>query len=353
MSSFLPVADGPAVYAIHENPEWFGVFREAFEAEGVPLVEWLLVDGELDPLATPPDGVFWSRISASSHTRGHILSKEYARLVLAWLEANGRRTVNGRSVLELEVSKVAQLAALKRAGIDVPRTVAAIGTGHLLDAARRLYGELGAPFVIKHNQGGKGLSVARFDSVVELEAALAAGVVDEPQDGITLVQEYLQPAEPFITRVEIVGGEFVYAIRADTARGGFQLCPADACAIDPTTGKPVTPPGATIAPTPGDQLFSLREGFRHPIIEQYLAFTRANGIEIAGIEFIETADGRVVTYDVNTNTNYNAAVEAVAPVSGPRSIARYLGGLLADGSAGRLARSGSAGRLARSANGDR
>ena len=157
---------------------------------------------------------------------------------------------------------------------------------------------------------------------------LATGAFEEPQDGITLVQEYVQPAEPFITRVEIVGGEFVYAIRADTARGGFQLCPADACAVDPLTGKLVTPPGATIAPAPGDQLFSLRDGFRHPIIEQYLAFTRANGIEIAGIEFIETADGRVVTYDVNTNTNYNAAVEAVAPASGPRAIARYLGGLL-------------------------
>ncbi|GAA4163939.1 glutathione synthase [Gryllotalpicola daejeonensis] len=340
MSSALPVADGPAVYAIHENPEWFGVFREAFEAEGVPLVEWLLVDGPLDPLAVPPDGVFWSRISASSHTRGHALSKEYARSVLAWLESNGRRTVNGRAVLELEVSKVAQLAALKRAGIEVPRTVAAIGTAHLVDVARDFHRELAAPFIVKHNQGGKGLSVARFESPDDLEAAIARGDLDEPQDGITLVQEYVPPAEPFITRVEIVGGEFLYAIRADTARGGFQLCPADACAIDPATGKPITPPGATIAPQPGDQLFSLREGFRHPIIDQYLAFTRANGIEIAGIEFIETADGRLVTYDVNTNTNYNAAVEAVAPDSGARAIARYLGGLLADASAGRLAQSG-------------
>lgn len=327
----LPVADGPAVYAIHENPEWFGVFRDAFAAEGVPLVEWLLVDGDLDPLATPPDGVFWSRISASSHTRGHILSKEYARGVLAWLEANGCRTVNGRAVLELEVSKLAQLAALKRAGIDVPRTVAAIGSEHLLEVARGFERQARGPFVIKHNQGGKGLSVARFDAADELEAFLAGGGFEEPQDGVTLVQEYVQPAEPFITRVELVGGEFVYAIRADTARGGFQLCPADACAVDLATGKLVTPPGASIAPQPGDQLFALRDGFRHPIVDEYLAFTRANGIEIAGIEFIEAADGRLVTYDVNTNTNYNAAVEAVAPRSGPRAIARYLGGLLARG----------------------
>ena len=39
----------------------------------------------------------------------------------------------------------------------------------------------------------------------------------------------------------------------------------------------------------------------------------------------EIIDGRAVTYDVNTNTNYNAVVEATAPASGPRAIARFLG----------------------------
>jgi hypothetical protein len=314
----------PVVYAIHENPEWFGPFRAAFEAEGVPFVEWLLVDGVLDLDEVPPEGVFWSRISASSHTRGHDLTKEYTRSVLNWLEAHGRRTVNGRRVLELEVSKVDQLTALRAFGIDVPRTKAAIGSQNLVEAAR----DFPTPFITKHNQGGKGLSVRRFDDVTELEDWVASADFEEPQDGITLVQEYLQPAEPRITRVEIVDGELVYAITADTARGGYQLCPADACEVDLATGALITPPGATIAPVEGQKLFALREGFDHPVIDQYRAFTRAHGIEVAGIEFIETVDGRVVTYDVNTNTNYNADVEAAAPVSGPRQIARLLGRVL-------------------------
>jgi len=50
-------------------------------------------------------------------------------------------------------------------------------------------------------------------------------------------------------------------------------------------------------------------------------------VEIAGIEYIEAADGRVVTYDVNTNTNYNADVEAAAPRSAARAVARLLGDL--------------------------
>ena len=57
----------------------------------------------------------------------------------------------------------------------------------------------------------------------------------------------------------------------------------------------------------GAGLFALRDGFEHPIIGRYLEFARQHEIEIAGFEFIETADGRLVTYDINTTTNYNAA----------------------------------------------
>ncbi|MHA7274244.1 ATP-grasp domain-containing protein [Arthrobacter sp. TMT4-20] len=311
------------IFALHENPEWFPPFAKAFEAKGVEVEEWLLTDGVLDLDQEPPEGIFWSRISASSHTRDHHLSKDYARAVLSWLEAHGRRTVNGRRILELEMSKVDQLTALKAAGIDTPRTVAAIGKHRILDAAAGFP----APFITKHNQGGKGLGVRKFESHEELAEYVESPEFEEPQDGITLIQEFIQAAEPIITRVEIVGGEFIYAIQADTARGGFQLCPADACAIDPVTGKPIMPPGATIAPEEGQQLFSLREGFDHPIIGKYLEFTRRNNIEVCGIEFIETADGRILTYDVNTNTNYNAVVEAQAPRSAPDALVEYLAGI--------------------------
>jgi glutathione synthase/RimK-type ligase-like ATP-grasp enzyme len=290
------------VYVLHENPDWYPPFAAAFDAEGVPHEQWLLGDGSLDLDAAPPPGVFWSRMSASSHTRGHGLAKDHTRAVLSWLEAAGARVVNGRRVIELEMSKIDQLTALRAAGFDVPRTVAVVGTADLLAAARKLP----APFIVKHNQGGKGLGVRRFDSVEDFAEYLSSPGYEPPVDGITLVQEYVAPAEPFITRVEIVGGEFVYAIAANVAGGGFELCPADACL-----------PG-------GGELFSLRSSFNDRIVEQYLDFTIRHGIEIAGIEFIETADGRQVTYDINTNTNYNPAVEATAPRSGPRMIARFL-----------------------------
>ena len=312
----------PRVFVIHENPEWLPPLAAAFEAEGVPLEEILLTEespfGGIDLASPPPPGVYWSRMSASAHTRGNPHAKEYTRAVLAWLQAGGARVVNGNPgessasglpVIDLEVSKIAQHLLLSQAGFDVPRTVAVFGRSGLPAAAR----QFGLPFISKHNQGGKGLGVRRFDSYDEFDAYVAGAEFEEPIDGITLLQEYLVAAEPFITRAEFVGGRFVYAVRVDTSAGSFELCPADACAV----------PGS--AP-----LFSVREGFEtDPLVARYEDFLAANGIEIAGVEFMETLDGRRVTYDINTNTNYNPDVEASSPVSGPRRIAQFLGGLLA------------------------
>lgn len=300
------------VYVIHENPQWLPPFEAAFAAEGVPLEEWLLTDGSIDLGAEPPEGVFWSRLSASAHTRDHGASKEYGRALLRWLESWGRTVVNGADVLELEVSKVAQHAALRHAGIDVPRTVAVFGTNDL--AARAA--DFPTPFISKHNQGGKGLGVRRWDSHDDFAAWVSGPEFEPSPDGVTLLQELLVASAPFITRAEFVGGEFVYAVRVDTSAGSFELCPADACAV----------PGADgVEPEP---LFRRRDDVDPALIDSYLAFLAAEGIGIAGIEFIETRDGRTVTYDVNTNTNYNPDVEQTAPRSGPREIARWLGALL-------------------------
>jgi hypothetical protein len=220
------------------------------------------------------------------------------------------------------MSKVEQLVALRAAGFDVPRTVAVGGTSELAAAARKLP----APFIAKHNQGGKGTSVRLFTSHDEFDAHLSSPAYPAPVDGITLLQEYLRPAKPMITRAEIVGGEFIYAITADTSRG-YELCPAEACAVPAPGGVVPDRAGNSVD---GDGIFALREGFDHPIIAQYLDFAWRHGIEIAGFEFIETADGRLVTYDINCTTNYNPAIEAITPRPALPAVARLFSRLLAE-----------------------
>jgi hypothetical protein len=163
--------------------------------------------------------------------------------------------------------------------------------------------------------------VRLFASHDEYDAYLSSPEYLAPVDGITLLQEYLRAAEPRITRVEIVGGEVMYAITADTVRGGFELCPAEACAVGP--------PAAGGGQDDGE-IFALREGFDHPVTGRYLDFARRHGIEIAGFEFIETTGGRLVTYDINSTTNYNPAIEAMAPRPALPAVARLFRRLLSE-----------------------
>lgn len=335
MSDFTPRAE-PAVYVLHENEAWLPPLREAFAAQGVPLREIELISGSIDLAAEPPQGVFWSRLSASSHTRDHGNAKEYARAALRWLEAHGRRVVNGAHVIEFEVSKLAQTSALAAAGFDVPHTVAVFGKDELVARAT----ELATPFITKHNQGGKGLGVRRFDRLEEFVAYVDGPDFEEPIDGITLLQEYLVGAEAFITRAEFVDGEFVYAVRVDTSAGSFELCPAEACAVPVGAGGVEVEalaattiqlgdfaPAAAACEVGADSLFSIRETVTadDELIVRLRDFLAANRIEVAGIEFMETVDGRRVVYDINTNTNYNPDVEAIAPASAAASLVRALG----------------------------
>jgi hypothetical protein len=258
-------------------------------------------------------------MSASSHTRGHRYAPEYTSTVLAWLESHGRRVVNSGRALQLEINKIAQYATLRNFGVRTPRTFAAVGKDNVIKAASHFEGE----FITKHNRAGKGLGVRLFHSQTALRDYVLGGEFDDSVDGITLVQEYVRAPAPFITRVEFIGGEFLYAVQVDTSLG-FELCPADVCEI----GDAACPVGTSqLATTPAKSAprFRILPDFDHPILGAYKKFLAANHIEVAGIEFITDTKGELFTYDVNTNTNYNSAAEAVAQKFGMKAVASFLG----------------------------
>src|SRR6516162_1874703 len=150
------------IYVIHENPVWLEPLAVALERQALPWRDWFLDRGVFDLSRPPPKGVFYNRMSASSHTRGHRYAAELTTAVLAWLERHGRRVVNGSRALDLEISKVRQYAALEAAGIRTTDTVLVAGTELLVEAARRSFGD--SPFILKPNRGGKGLCVRLFQS---------------------------------------------------------------------------------------------------------------------------------------------------------------------------------------------
>ncbi|MDH3703289.1 MAG: alpha-L-glutamate ligase, partial [Alphaproteobacteria bacterium] len=214
------------VFILHENSEWLAPLRDAFDARGLAATEWHLAEGGVDLAALPPHGVFYNRMSASSHTRDHRFAPELTGSVLAWLEAHGRRVVNGGRALELELSKAKQYVALNAAGIPTPPTIVAVGQNAARDAIRTM----GGPLILKPNRGGKGLGVQLFETAESADAAAAGGALDAGPDGTVLVQRYIRPAQPEILRNEFVGGKLLYTVRVDTSEG-FELCPADVCSL--------------------------------------------------------------------------------------------------------------------------
>lgn len=302
------------IYVLHENNEWTIHLQNRLEELRLPYELWHLDEGLIDLSSEPPQGVFYNRISASSHTRDHRFAPEFTEAVLAWLERHGRIVVNGTRALRLEVSKVNQYMALNAAGIQTPKTLAAVGNKHIIDAANAL----SMPsFITKHNRAGKGQGVQLFHSVNALQDYIDGPNFDEPVDGITLIQQYIESPGSFIIRHEFIGGKFLYGVKVDTSQG-FELCPADACSIEDMfcpTDKPQTVMTAK---------FEILKNYRPAFIDAYEAFLQENDIQVAGIEAIQDADGNNYAYDVNTNTNYNSDAEKLIGQFAMLELAKYL-----------------------------
>jgi hypothetical protein len=102
------------IYILHENPIWMIPLREALEEQGLPYQEWLLDEGTVPFHETPPEGVFYNRMSASSHSRGHRFAPELTLTTLHWLERHGRRVLNDHRALHSKSASLRSTEPWKR-----------------------------------------------------------------------------------------------------------------------------------------------------------------------------------------------------------------------------------------------
>jgi len=299
------------VHVLYENPAWLPPLLDGLKAEGLGHRLVRVEEGVVDPSQPPAPGIWLNRISPSSHTRGHVDTVALSREMLFWLESWGRRVINGSNAFELEMSKLRQDLTLRRHGLPTPRTVLAVGRASLLSAAEGCDG----PFITKHNQGGKGLGIRLFRSADGLGEYLDSPEFDPGPDGKIILQQYIESPSAYITRVEIVGGRFLLAMRSNT-EDGFMLCPSDACQLEDAPDVCPADGGAKFSPSPltADD----------PLVRQLCAMCVAEGIEVAGIEFVEDTAGNRYVYDINGTTNYNSVLGEQIGVDGMRELARYL-----------------------------
>jgi glutathione synthase/RimK-type ligase-like ATP-grasp enzyme len=288
-------ARGIAVY--HEHPDWFTPLFTALQRRGIPHASVRPGDEVLDLEAGSawPYEVVFNRMSPSAHLRGGERAIRYTPVYLGHLEERGVRVINGLEAFRYEVSKARQLALLGRLGVAYPRTRVLHDPMRLRQAADGLR----FPVVVKPNVGGSGAGIIRFDDPDELLEAVAKDRIEPSLDGTLLIQEYHRPRDGRITRVEVLDGRFLYAIRVRASGDDFNLCPADLCqtAKGNATGLEAS---STEAPAQG---YEPNEDIRRTVLQ----IVGAAGMEIGGVEYLESErDGRTYFYDVNGLSNFVA-----------------------------------------------
>ena len=291
----LPIA------ILHEHPDWFKPLFTELERRGLPYVRLDAASHRYDPSErSVPYSLVINRASPSAYLRGHGQSTFHTLHWLKHLERLGVPVVNGSATYAYELSKATQLDALAELGLPFPRSRVINDPAQAVEAAT----DLRYPVLVKANIGGSGAGITKYESAAALERAAAAGQVSLGVDGVALVQEAAPLRDGHITRVETLGGNYLYAINVYPAVGSFDLCPADAC----QTMSGVELVGAACAV---DAVKSgLRvEGFTPPkeIIEQVERIARYTQLDVGGIEYlVDDRDGKHYFYDVNALSNFVA-----------------------------------------------
>ena len=267
-----------------------GTGAQGYAGDGGPAGQALLnnpFDLAFDPAgaATLPAPVIFNRIAMSSFLRAPEHPIFFARSLLAHWERHGASILNGARALNTDASKANQLSLIARLGYAVPATRVVHRRADLVAAADGLRW----PLVVKANIGGSGAGITRYDDLAELRQAVADASVPDSIDRVLLLQEYVPVRGGVITRIETLGGRYLYAIDVDGG-GGFDLCPADACMID---GKP----SITMRRAEPDAA----------LIEAAERIVRAAGIDVGGVEvMIDDRDGTPRFYDINALSNFVA-----------------------------------------------
>jgi len=293
-----------AIY--HEHPDWFKPLFEELDRRDLSYVRLDAAAHVWDPSeAESAYSIVVNRASPSAYLRGNAQSTFHTLHWLKHLERIGVPVVNGSKVYTSELSKALQLDVLEELRLPYHR---ARVINHASQAPAAAAG-LRYPVLVKANIGGSGAGIARFDTPEQLERASRDGLLDLGVDSTALVQELAPLRDGHITRVEVLGGKFLYAINVYPADGSFNLCPADVCQT--TDGKELE---RTFCAADAKKNGMRVEAFTPPqsIVESVERIAERVGLDIGGIEYlIDDRDGLPYYYDINALSNFVADAPSV------------------------------------------
>jgi glutathione synthase/RimK-type ligase-like ATP-grasp enzyme len=316
----------PDLIVLYEHPEWQKPLFAALTRRGIAFEAFDLKQAAFSNVEAPRAPLYFNQASPSAYVRDHARAVPLALAYMRSLELQGVRVLNGAGVFALELSKSTQATLLRTLGIDCPRSI----TFNDVSALRQYAGALQWPALLKPDQGGSGARIQVVDSIAQIEAIFRADPAIWLPDNLFLLQEYL-PHDPDegIVRLEFLDGELLYAMRVKT-HGRFNLCPSPVC--NPDDGDAACHVGAETAAAPVE--FEPYLDVPVDAVSTAKRIVRAARLDVGGIEYLETPDGRRVFYDINANSNLRPSVAAAWDIDPFERVVDFLAGQIR--SAGRL-----------------
>ena len=289
---------------LYEHPEWQKPLFAALEKRGVSFESFDVKRAAFSNTERPRAALYFNQASPSAYLRGHTRAVPLALAFMRSLELQGARVLNGAEVFALELSKSAQATLLRTLGIDCPHSVTFNDPAALRPYADRLRW----PALLKPDQGGSGARIQVVDSLDQIDELFRADPRLWLPDNLFLLQEYLpHDADQGIVRLEFVGGDMLYAMRVKT-HGRFNLCPSPVCNPDEGEGA-CSVPSAHESTSPPVEFVAYRD-VPEEAVRTARRIVQAARLDVGGIEYLETLDGRRVFYDINANSNLRPSVAA-------------------------------------------
>jgi glutathione synthase/RimK-type ligase-like ATP-grasp enzyme len=295
----------PDLVVLYEHPEWQKPLFAALERRGVRFASVNVTAAAFSNHEAPVAPLYFNQASPSAYVRGSARAVPLALAYMRSLERQGARVLNGADVFAFELSKSSQATLLRTLGIDTPYSI----TFNDVAALRRYApGEMKWPALLKPDQGGSGARIQVVSSWQEIESIFTNDPNVWLPDNLFLLQEFLpHDPEQGIVRLEFLNGELLYAMRVKT-HGRFNLCPSPVCNPDDGEALCDVPAERPVAAPPVE--FYPYLDVPAEAVETGTRIVRAARLDVGGIEYLETDDGRRVFYDINANSNLRPSVAA-------------------------------------------
>lgn len=208
-------------------------------------------------------------------------------------EAVGIPVVNSAHAIGIARDTYQTLLKLKAAGLKVPSTARIISMKALRAAKKSIPGP---PWILKTFTGAMGIGTMLIHKTDQLEAVAATlWALKQPM----LLQEFIHPGNPEYVadyRAFVIGGEIIGIIRRTAGEGEFRA----------NVHRGGTP--ERVVPS-----------HKHERIAKRAA--KAIGLELAGVDWIETADGPVVL-EANATPGFQGFEDATG-INVARAIIEY------------------------------